>query len=69
MMEASIFEKVDIVNEENRAPKADANPLDESPSHKARLNKRRREREGTPEYNQLMTEAAETMDKLELKKV
>ena len=48
MMEVGIDGKVDIVNKENMAPKADANPLDVSLSYKERLNKRKRDIEDTP---------------------
>lgn len=47
MMKVGIDRKVDIVNEDNKAPEADANPLDESPSYKERSNKRKRDREET----------------------
>ena len=67
MMEAGIDGIVDMVNKKNKAPKADANPVDDNLSYKTRLNKRKRNREDTPEDNQLMTEAVETMEKLELK--
>ena len=67
MMEVGTDRNVDMVIEENKAPKVDTNPLDESQSYKARSNKRKRDRGDTPNDNMLMTEVLETMEKLELK--
>lgn len=67
MMEIIIGVKDDMDNEGNMGTKEDVNPLVESPSNKMRSNKRKRDREDSPDDIQLISDATKTMEKLELK--
>ena len=58
MMEVSIGVKDDIENEENRLTKEDVNPLIDNSSNKTRSNKRKRDREDSPDGIHLMTDVA-----------
>lgn len=67
MMEVSIGVKDDMENEGNRETKYNVNPLDESPNNRTRMNKKKRGKEDSPDDIQLMIEADERMEMLEVK--
>ena len=69
MLEVRIGVKDDTDNEGNRVTKEDVNAMVESLSNKTRSSKRKRDTEDSLDDIQLMSDAVETMEKLELKAI
>ena len=68
-MEVSIGDKDEKVNEHNRDREDEVHPQEEGPRKRTRSSIKKRDREDSPDDIQLIKDAAETMDVLEIKAI